>query len=60
MKWFILEIFEREIYRKVMINILIDELFFWYDKDNDYSISGYELKSLVIDYIMYNNIKEFL
>lgn len=43
-----------------MINILIDELFFWYDKDNDYSISGYELKSLVIDYIMYNNIKEFL
>lgn len=60
MKRLILETFEREIHRKVTINILIDELFFRYDKDNDHSISGYELKSLVTDYIMYNNIKELL
>lgn len=60
MKRLILETFEREIHRKVTVNILIDELFFRYDKDNDHSISGYELKSLVTDYIMYNNIKELL
>lgn len=59
-KRLILETFEKEIHREVTTKILIDELFFRYDKDNDHSISGYELKSLVTDYIMYINIKELL
>ena len=60
MRQLILTTFEKEIHTEVTSKILIDELFFRYDKNNDHSISGYELKGLVTDYVMYSNIKELL
>lgn len=44
----------------MILKILIDELFFWYNRDGDDSVSSFEFKSLVIDYVMYSNIKEFV
>lgn len=58
MKQLILTTFQKEVRKEATSKILIDELFFRYNRDGDHSISRFELKSLVIDYVMYNNIKE--
>lgn len=58
MKQTILAAFHTELRKEATSKILIDELFFRYNRDGDHSISSFELKSLVTDYVMYNNIKE--
>lgn len=58
MKKLILATFQKELHKEVTSKILIDELFFRYNRDRDHSISSFELKSLVTDYVMYDNIKE--
>lgn len=57
MKQMILAAFQKELRKEATTKILIDELFFRYNRDGDHSISSFELKSLVTDYVMYNNIK---
>lgn len=58
MKQLILATFQIELHKEATSKILIDELFFRYNRDSDDSVSSFELKSLVTDYVMYNNIKE--
>lgn len=58
MKKLILATFQKELHKEVTSKILIDELFFRYNRDRDHSISSFELKSLVTDYVMYSDIKE--
>jgi len=58
MKQLMLATFQKELHREATSKILIDELFFRYNRDGDQSISSLELKSLVTDYVMYSNIKE--
>lgn len=59
MKKLILATFQKELHKEVTSKILIDELFFRYNRDGDHkSISSFELKSLVTDYVMYDSIKE--
>lgn len=58
MKQLILATFQKELHKEVTSKILIDELFFRYNRNGDHSISSFELKSLVTDYVMYSNIKE--
>lgn len=58
MKQLILATFQIELHKEATSKILIDELFFRYNRDGDNSVSSFELKSLVTDYVMYSNIKE--
>ena len=58
MRQLILATFQKEQRRKVTSKILIDELYFRYNRDRDLGISSSEMKKLVTDYIMYANIKE--
>lgn len=58
MKQLILATFQMELHKEATLKILIDELFFRYNRDGDHSISSFELKSMVTDYVMYSNIKE--
>lgn len=58
MRQLILATFQKEQRRKVTSKILIDELYFRYNRDRDLGISSSELKKLVTDYVMYPNIKE--
>jgi len=58
MRQLILATFQKEQRRNVTSKILIDELYFRYNRDRDLGISSSELKKLVTDYVMYPNIKE--
>ena len=60
LKQLILATFQKELRKEATSKILIDELFFRYNRDGDHSISSFELKSLVTDYVMYDNIKELV
>lgn len=43
-----------------MLVSVIDEFYLWYNRDGDYRVSGFELKKLIIDYVIYFSIKEFV
>ena len=58
MRQLILTTFQTEQHTDVTSKILIDELYFRYNRDGDHSVSSRELKNLVTDYVMYPNIKE--
>ena len=58
MRQLILATFQKEQHKDVTSTILIDELYFRYNRDGDHGVSSRELKKLVTDYVMYQNIKE--
>ena len=58
MKQLIFTTFQKEQHKEVTSTILIDELYFRYNRHRDQRVSSFELKKLVNDYVMYPRIKE--
>lgn len=58
LKQLILTTFQKEQHKEVTSKVLIDELYFRYNRNRDQRVSSFELKKLVSDYVMYPRIKE--
>lgn len=58
MKQLILAMFHKKKHKEVTSASVIDELYLRYNRDGDHRVSGFELKKLITDYVIYPSIKE--